>query len=284
VNFLKKEKIEIKSLKICSKCKKPKDINEFNKHKKTKGGLYSQCKLCVKEYRDKHKEQQKEYNKKYHFENREKMLQRMKIHYEQNREEESLKAKKYLEKNKEIINEKKKIYINLFTKFDSKCVQQLINFKQEVRENDSWLEVRCKKCENWFIPLNKQVEARLNAIKGNSTLRSEFNFYCSDECKNKCPLYKLKSDPNEIISKELRIQIPKWLRKEILDRDNNECIICGYKDNLELHHEKPIKENSFFQLDKDYIHTICRTCHLFIHRQDGLCSLNELRNKSCKKY
>jgi hypothetical protein len=39
--------------KICSKCKVLQPINNFTKKKLNKDGLCSQCKLCVKEYRDK---------------------------------------------------------------------------------------------------------------------------------------------------------------------------------------------------------------------------------------
>jgi hypothetical protein len=70
--------------------------------------------------------------------------------------------------------------------------------------------------------------------------------------------------------------------KNMIDGLHNWCKKCKkeYNDN----YEEIIKENSFFQLDKDYIHTICKNCHInIIHKPSGLCSLNKLKNKKCRK-
>ena len=40
-------------MKVCSKCKESKGLEEFNKDKNHKDGLRSQCKSCIKEYREK---------------------------------------------------------------------------------------------------------------------------------------------------------------------------------------------------------------------------------------
>ena len=51
-------------MKICSKCKLPKEVNEFYKNIRAKDGLTSQCKQCIKEYQqsDAGKAVQREYN------------------------------------------------------------------------------------------------------------------------------------------------------------------------------------------------------------------------------
>lgn len=52
----------------------------------------------------------------------------------------------------------------------------------------------------------------------------------------------------------------KSVRKEILKRDKT-CVICGDSKNLQVHHRQysdPI-EDKFY--NKDYLVTICKTCH-----------------------
>ena len=50
--------------KVCTKCRIEKDLNEFNKEKRSKDSLRSWCKDCVKNYRDSHKEERKINDKK----------------------------------------------------------------------------------------------------------------------------------------------------------------------------------------------------------------------------
>ena len=72
--------------KQCSQCKKQKNYSDFNKDKRTKDGLYSECKSCsyeyqknwrkknrvkIREYRKNHREHNKIYHKKWMGKNRE---------------------------------------------------------------------------------------------------------------------------------------------------------------------------------------------------------------------
>jgi len=43
-------------MKTCSKCKLPKNLSEFTKDSRSKDGLYSQCKLCRKHFREANKD------------------------------------------------------------------------------------------------------------------------------------------------------------------------------------------------------------------------------------
>lgn len=62
--------------KICTKCKKSKNIENFSKRKSSKDGHYTQCKECVKEMQSKYykenKERCRENNKKWIIENKDK--------------------------------------------------------------------------------------------------------------------------------------------------------------------------------------------------------------------
>jgi len=61
--FLEKE--DVKTIKICSKCKQEKSINEFNKDSSNKDGLNYWCTDCHKEYYQKHKQKIKKHQKEY---------------------------------------------------------------------------------------------------------------------------------------------------------------------------------------------------------------------------
>jgi Recombination endonuclease VII len=62
--------------KTCSKCKKLKLYQEFQKDSRAASGLSSKCKECIKEKRQKRKEHDKAYWKKYANKNVEKLKQR----------------------------------------------------------------------------------------------------------------------------------------------------------------------------------------------------------------
>ena len=65
-------------MEVCKKCGIEKDMLEFSKHKKYKGGFNHMCKICEKEYKRNNeavqayiKDYNKEYNKKYYAANKE---------------------------------------------------------------------------------------------------------------------------------------------------------------------------------------------------------------------
>jgi len=57
----------------------------------------------------------------------------------------------------------------------------------------------------------------------------------------------------------------KKLRKIVLNRDNNKCIVCGTRYNLQVHHlhYKGIYENMDFKTDQ--LVTLCKKCHDIEH-------------------
>lgn len=61
--------------KVCSKCGKELPLSEFHKDKRSKDGLTSQCKDCVKQYHHEHKEEIAEYMKQWKKKNREHVLE-----------------------------------------------------------------------------------------------------------------------------------------------------------------------------------------------------------------
>lgn len=93
-------------MKKCSRCKKTKELSEFNQHKGRKDGLQHRCKTCLREYRLKNKSRLTEANKEYYQNNREKVLKQKKIYTSQNKE----KRKIYLKKNKEMLDIQRNVY------------------------------------------------------------------------------------------------------------------------------------------------------------------------------
>lgn len=70
-----------------------------------------------------------------------------------------------------------------------------------------------------------------------------------------------------IISGRIEKNLTKSERKEILDRDDNKCRICGNKDNLEVHHVIPVA-NGGGKYSKNLC-TLCSSCHFNIaHNKD----------------
>ena len=108
-------------MKVCNKCKQKKPFEEFHKYGKSKDGLQSWCKDCVKQYyeqnkesireqRKQYREQNKESIKQYYEQNKERIKERNKQHYEQNKESIQEQQRQYREQNKESISEKQKQY------------------------------------------------------------------------------------------------------------------------------------------------------------------------------
>ena len=79
-------------MRTCTKCKVEKPFSEFNKSKKGKYGLHSQCKACLKAYRESVKERKVEYLRRYREANRELLRE---------------KSKRYIQANKQRLNERK---------------------------------------------------------------------------------------------------------------------------------------------------------------------------------
>ena len=122
---------------------------------------------------------------------------------------------------------------------------------EELKEDEyGEIVVQCKneKCKQWFKPTYVQLYERIRQVEseyGNGGLY----FYCSDECKNSCILYGLKSDPyseNELPYTQEEYNI--WNRA-VLEQDIFECQKCGSKENLHCHHINPVKTHPHLALD-----------------------------------
>ena len=76
--------------KTCTKCGETKPLDDFHRDKTGAGGRYPHCKECVREYKRRYHEENRdkrlEYNRRYHEENRDKVLESQRRYREENRD------------------------------------------------------------------------------------------------------------------------------------------------------------------------------------------------------
>lgn len=64
-----------------------------------------------------------------------------------------------------------------------------------------------------------------------------------------------------------KLKDARWLdkRQTILARDSFRCIICGSRNNLNVHHNVYIDGREPWEYDNKYLVTLCQKCHSKIH-------------------
>jgi len=159
---------------------------------------------------------------------------------------------------------------------------------EEIRYNDKnkELEVHCKNhnCPNskekggWFTPTDTQLFERIRQLESENGNGGSY-LYCSEECKQVCPLYGLKNDPYKN-SEKLYTQVDyEIFRDVVLKRDKYKCQYCNKKAS-EVHHERPQKLEPFFSLDPDLAWSVCDECHYRYGHNDE-CSTGNLAKIIC---
>jgi len=76
--------------------------------------------------------------------------------------------------------------------------------------------------------------------------------------------YKFKWKQKISYPRFLRSRYWKRVRKEVLKRDNNKCIICGSKKYLQVHHNT-YKHHYREHLHLEDLDTLCNSCHKEFH-------------------
>ncbi len=258
--------LAVDGMKICSNpnCShngQPQPVSNFFKNKRCKDGLHYYCKDCKKEV------DQKNY---------------IKFNTEiKNRK------KEYREENIDTIREHDKDYRNSLAKYDTHY-SKLEPYEECRRDpkNPELLQVRCKYsgCNKWFNPTNQRVADRVKSINGKTTSGAECNFYCSDECKLKCPIYgKIKFPEGLNPNKDLR-PMQYELREMVIEENGCICEKCGktkeeYPDlTFICHHVIPVKKDPIQSADKDNCVILCKECHEWIHKNIPGCTYFEIKN------
>ncbi len=180
---------------------------------------------------------------------------------------------------------------SLYSISDIKNRNPLFSKIEEMRYNPykvgkKEIQVHCKNhnCKNskeqdgWFTPTPGQLYERKRGIEliGNDGSY----FYCSEECKQTCPLYGLRSDPYKEIKTLYTQEEHQIFRNFVLERDDYICQYCE-EPATDVHHERPQKIEPFFALDPDFAWSCCEKCHYEKGHKDE-CSTGNLASKTCK--
>ena len=140
--------------------------------------------------------------------------------------------------------------------------------KEEMRYNpdkpgEKEIQVHCKyhKCKNskekdgWFTPTYNQLKRRADALDHDDGNDGCF-FYCPDECKQKCCLYHLRSDPNRLSEFEKYssdvIKETYKIKKKFYNKIEN-IELQGKEHGYELDHKYSIYDGFINNVDPKII-------------------------------
>ena len=175
----------MESFKICRKCGEEKLLHEYYLRKDR--GYKSQCKGCMKKYRDQHKDKIKEYQKKYFQENKNKIKEYRKQYCQRNKE----KINTYY-RNKYQNDENYKIANNIRSRLGSALKSKNIEKSYHtfnligcsINELKSWLEFT----KIFYLPQNYEGKLHIDHFKP----ISKFNLNDEQQLKQACHYTNLR--------------------------------------------------------------------------------------------
>jgi len=155
-------------------------------------------------------------------------------------------------------------------------IKQNLTIEERPIEIDNKIQCKCTYCKEYFIPTKVQLLDRIRSLNGKRN--GENRLYCSDKCKELCPIFHKISFFGGIKLKISRPDQPE-LRKLVLERDDNQCQRCGSSEDLHCHHITGVEINPVESADIDNCITLCYTCHSKAHSEYG-CSM---KRQKCNK-
>jgi 5-methylcytosine-specific restriction endonuclease McrA len=146
-------------------------------------------------------------------------------------------------------------------------LKENLTIEEDPIEIDNKIECRCAFCKKYFIPTSHQLKSRIRALSGKQ--KGENRLYCSDECKNLCPIFGQSLYPkgDKPYTTTSRPDQPE-LRQLVLERDNFQCQRCGSSEDLHCHHITGVEINPVESADVDNCITFCYACHSRVHSSD----------------
>lgn len=229
-----------------------------------------------KEYYHKNKERTAESRKKYREENKDKIAIYKKQHYENNKERVVEQRKQHYIANKGLIDICRQEYRTSNAKYELFYRKLTVDELPKLHNDGVSLEVKCRYCGQYFVPFVSDVHKRISALNGDAG--GDQYLYCSDNCKQACPVYKQKKYPKNFKKASSR-EVNSLVRQMCFKRDDWLCQICGKSiDEVQLHchHIEGYAQNPVLGNDIENVITLCKECHKEVHKLPG-CNYNELR-------
>jgi hypothetical protein len=152
---------------------------------------------------------------------------------------------------------------------------------EEIRQDPkdkNILQTKCAYCGKWFRPTVAQIYERIRSLNGKNY--GEQRIYCSDKCKQECPIFHQISYPKGFKSATSR-EVQPELRQLRFKKDNYTCQKCGKHQNeltegLHCHHIEGVRWEPLESADIDKVITLCKSCHKKVHQTEG-CSYYDLK-------
>ena len=143
----------------------------------------------------------------------------------------------------------------------------------EARLNNDNLEVRCYNCKKWHIQTLSNSSNKIKSASGK--IGGENNLYCSDECKNSCPVFYHKPNSIDQRSKlyvdKTEQQLARSCQTDTLkqlqcdEKGYNYCERCGDIIDVELHYTHKVSEHGSNAINSSGHILLCAGCHTELH-------------------
>jgi len=264
-------------MKICTKCgvEKPLDDFYFQKNRQNHRGDCQECRtIWQKEYKRKNKNIISKQVKEYRVRNREVISLQRKVYYQRTKRERIEYSRNYRLGNRDLVNKRNIKQGKMPSSYLTYGHRLLSSDKPE--SLNGILTVTCKYCGKQHTPCRTVVMSRIQCIDGKS--EGEANFYCSDECKQACPIYNFKTGRQ--IDPRSTQYIPKteqqttrncqsnYLKQNQCDtHEYNYCERCGDIIDVELHHTLTVAHNGTDAVNSAGHILLCAGCHITIHQE-----------------
>lgn len=225
----------------CSRCGKEKTLVDFHKDKNRPNGRNSICKECRKAI-DKNQ-------------------------YDTNRDRIVLRKRNW--------RQESALYATFAHQF------KFCNDVRRAKDNPDLLEIKCVKpgCPEWFKPTNSACQRRLDSL--NHINKGEGNFYCSDKCKEECPIFGKSWWPEGEGPDNSRPGQAEWA-KMVFERADGICEVEGCDEPASVaHHKNPVKTHPLESMDLDNGIAVCDKHNKEFHNQPGMRYVDLAQTKMC---
>jgi hypothetical protein len=268
----------------CSKCGEWLESNTENfRHRKDRDTTHTICRKCevvltTKYYRE-NIEKKSEYRKEYHKNHKKEHKEWSEAYYKDYIEREGVREQRRkstqqwqnrnVEHRKNYTKQHGKIYRANKAKFEVYAHQLTID-EDPIVDKDGYILTKCTYCGRYFSPTNVMIHNRIRALNRSSSC--ECRLYCSDNCKQACPVFGRQwfyKDGETTAARE----VDPVFRKMVLERDEYQCQRCGKtieEEVLHVHHIQTYEKNKMLANDMNNAMTLCKTCHLsWMHAKNG---------------